>query len=61
MKDKSDLAKAAITVAIALAIAALAVAAPAWAGPPTVVPEPSTLALFAAAVIAIMLAGKFKK
>ena len=44
----------------ALAIVALAVAAPAWA-PGTTVPEPSTLALFAAAAIAIMIARKFKK
>ena len=47
---------------LALAIVALAVAIPALAGVVTpTVPEPSTLALFAAAAIAIMLAGKFKK
>jgi hypothetical protein len=46
----------------ALAIVTLAVAAPAWAQPPEpTVPEPSTLALFAAAAIAIMIARKFKK
>ena len=49
-------------VKFALAIVALSVARPAWT-PPTVpqVPEPSTLALFAAAAIAIMIARKFKK
>ncbi len=47
----------------ALAIVALAVAIPAWAPLDDVspVPEPSTLALFAAAAIAIMIARKFKK
>jgi hypothetical protein len=43
---------------------ALAVTAPAWApdlDPTPTVPEPSTLALFAAAAIAIMIARKFKK
>ena len=44
----------------ALAIVAMAVAAPAWAQIREL-PEPSTLALFAAAAIAILLAGKFKK
>ncbi len=43
----------------ALTIVALAVAAPAWAN--GTVPEPSTLALFAAAAIALMIARKFKK
>ena len=45
----------------ALAIVALAVAAPAWAPPTNTVPEPSTLALFVSAAIAIMLVRKFKK
>jgi len=45
---------------LALAIVALAVAAPAWAQP-IGVPEPSTLALFVSAAIAIIIARKFKK
>jgi hypothetical protein len=46
-----------------LAMVAMAVAAPAWAPgvPVPTVPEPSTLALFVSAAIAIMIARKFKK
>ena len=45
----------------ALAIVALAVAMPAWAQPEPTVPEPSTLALFVSAAIAIILVRRFKK
>ena len=46
---------------LAFTLIALAVAVPAGAQPPVNVPEPSTLALFASAAIAIVLAGRFKK
>lgn len=44
-----------------LAVVMATICTPALAEPPTEVPEPSTIGLFAAAAIAIAIAAKLKK